>query len=141
VDGRDNPGHDVTPDQLPCSRSLTVEDSTFVHPTHRAVPFANTTQVTWRAKPRTLQSDNEIAYSTGGDPLGASSRNVRDSAECSMNPRLATQLTMAALPLAVGPAAQAADLNASNGKAPPQHFDWRDFYLGGNLGGAFSEEK
>jgi hypothetical protein len=31
--GQDKPGHDVIPDQLPCSRSLTVEDSTFVHPT------------------------------------------------------------------------------------------------------------
>jgi opacity protein-like surface antigen len=58
-----------------------------------------------------------------------------------MNPKLPTKLATAALLLSVGTTAQAADLDAGNGKALPLLFDWRGFYLGGNLGGAFSEEK
>jgi len=58
-----------------------------------------------------------------------------------MNPKLPTKLAMAPLQLAVGTTAQAADLNAGDGKARPLLFEWRGFYLGGNLGGAFSEEK
>jgi outer membrane immunogenic protein len=58
-----------------------------------------------------------------------------------MNPKLPTKLAMAALLLAVGTTAQAADLPASYTKAPPLPFDWAGFYLGGNVGGAFSGEQ
>jgi opacity protein-like surface antigen len=57
-----------------------------------------------------------------------------------MNPKLLSKLAIAALLLGVSATAQAADLNASYGKAPPLLFDWRGFYLGGNVGGAFGEE-
>jgi opacity protein-like surface antigen len=73
--------------------------------------------------------------------LLTSPTNVGDSAECSMNPKLPTKLAMTALLLAVGTTAQAADLPAGYVKAPPLLFDWAGFYLGGNVGGAFSEEK
>jgi iron complex outermembrane receptor protein len=47
----------------------------------------------------------------------------------------------AALSFKFGPTAQAVNLDAGYRKAAPLLFDWRGFYLGGNLGGAFSEEK
>jgi len=47
----------------------------------------------------------------------------------------------AALSFKFGTTAEAAHLDAGYRKAPPLLFGWRGFYLGGNLGGAFSEEK
>jgi len=57
-----------------------------------------------------------------------------------MNPKLPTRLVTAVTLLAAGASAHAADLDGGYPRTPllPQ---WTGFYLGGNLGGAFSEEK
>jgi opacity protein-like surface antigen len=57
-----------------------------------------------------------------------------------MNPKLPTRLVTAVTLLAAGASAHGADLDVGYPRMPPLP-QWTGVYLGGNLGGAFSEEK
>ncbi len=59
-----------------------------------------------------------------------------------MSSKLHKRLVLAAALLSAGASAQAADLPARYAKAQsaPLPYDWTGFYLGANLGGAFSDE-
>jgi opacity protein-like surface antigen len=66
--------------------------------------------------------------------------NFRDFAESQMNPKLPTWLVTAVALLAVGASALGADLDGGYPRTPLLPA-WTGLYLGGNVGGAFSEER